>query len=66
VPRGPCVGVYELNAIAACVIGGASLFGAKGGAFGAAAGGLIVGTLNTTAATSRRSTPYTCSSSSAR
>src|SRR3954454_22724063 len=27
---------YELNAIAACVIGGASLFGAKGGAFGAA------------------------------
>ena len=28
---------YELNAIAACVIGGASLFGAKGGAFGAAA-----------------------------
>jgi ribose transport system permease protein len=37
---------YELNAIAACVIGGASLFGAKGGAFGAAAGALIVGTLN--------------------
>jgi ribose/xylose/arabinose/galactoside ABC-type transport system permease subunit len=36
---------YELNAIAACVIGGASLFGAKGGAFGAAAGALIVGTL---------------------
>ena len=34
---------YELNAIAACVIGGASLFGAKGGAFGAAAGALIVG-----------------------
>ena len=33
---------YELNAIAACVIGGASLFGAKGGAFGAAAGALIV------------------------
>ncbi len=37
---------YELNAIAACVIGGASLFGAKGGAYGAAAGALIVGTLN--------------------
>jgi ribose transport system permease protein len=37
---------YELNAIAACVIGGASLFGAKGGAFGAAAGALIVGILN--------------------
>src|SRR3954451_20458294 len=37
---------YELNAIAACVIGGASLFGAKGGAFGAAAGSLIVGVLN--------------------
>ncbi len=36
----------ELNAIAACVIGGASLFRAKGGAFGAAAGALIVGTLN--------------------
>jgi ribose transport system permease protein len=37
---------YELSAIAACVIGGASLFGAKGGAFGAAAGALIVATLN--------------------
>ncbi len=36
---------YELNAIAACVIGGASLFGAKGGAYGAAAGAIIVGTL---------------------
>src|SRR4051794_20724436 len=35
---------YELNAIAACVIGGASLFGAKGGAFGAAAGALVRGT----------------------
>ena len=43
----PSVAVgFELNAIAACVIGGASLFGAKGGAFGAAAGALIVGTLN--------------------
>jgi ribose transport system permease protein len=42
----PTAGIgYELNAIAACVIGGASLFGAKGGAFGAAAGALIVGTL---------------------
>jgi ribose transport system permease protein len=37
---------YKLNAIAACVIGGASLFGAKGGAFGAATGALIVATLN--------------------
>jgi ribose transport system permease protein len=37
---------YELNAIAACVIGGASLFGAKGGAWGAAAGALIVAVLN--------------------
>jgi ribose transport system permease protein len=37
---------YELNAIAACVIGGASLFGAKSGAFGAAAGALIVHTLD--------------------
>src|ERR671934_1411964 len=37
---------YELKAIAACVIGGASPFGAKGGAFGAAAGALIVGVLN--------------------
>jgi ribose transport system permease protein len=37
---------YELNAIAACVIGGAGLFGAKGGAFGAAAGALIIATLN--------------------
>jgi ribose transport system permease protein len=35
-----------LNAIAACVIGGARLFGAKGGAIGAAAGALIVATLN--------------------
>lgn len=37
---------YELNAIAACVIGGASLFGAKGTAMGAAVGALIVATLN--------------------
>src|SRR5918999_1564013 len=36
---------YELNAIAACVIGGASLFGAKGSAIGAAAGALIMGVL---------------------
>ncbi len=36
---------YELQAIAACVIGGASLFGAKGGAFGALTGALIVATL---------------------
>ena len=37
---------YELNAIAACVIGGAGPFGAKGGAFGVAAGALIVAILN--------------------
>ena len=37
---------YELNAIAACVIGGASLYGAKGGALEAAAGALTVATLN--------------------
>jgi ribose transport system permease protein len=37
---------FELNAIAACVIGGASLFGAKGGALGAATGALIMGVLN--------------------
>ena len=37
---------YELNAIAACVIGGASLFGAKGSALGAATGALIMGVLN--------------------
>ncbi|HVV10595.1 ABC transporter permease [Amycolatopsis sp.] len=37
---------YELDAIAACVIGGASLFGAKGSAIGAAAGALITSTLN--------------------
>ncbi|MEU7738995.1 ABC transporter permease [Nonomuraea sp. NPDC049158] len=37
---------FELNAIAACVIGGASLFGAKGSAVGAATGALIMGVLN--------------------
>lgn len=37
---------YELDAIAACVIGGASLFGAKGGALGAALGALITSMLN--------------------
>ncbi|GAB3974851.1 ribose ABC transporter permease RbsC [Actinoallomurus acanthiterrae] len=37
---------FELNAIAACVIGGASLFGAKGSAIGAATGALIMGVLN--------------------
>lgn len=36
---------FELQAIAACVIGGASLFGAKGSAMGAAAGALIMGVL---------------------
>jgi len=33
---------YELQAIAACVIGGASLFGARGTALGALAGALVV------------------------
>ncbi|TCP49369.1 monosaccharide ABC transporter membrane protein (CUT2 family) [Tamaricihabitans halophyticus] len=37
---------YELDAIAACVIGGASLFGAKGSAIGAAIGAMITSTLN--------------------
>lgn len=37
---------YELQAIAACVIGGASLFGARGTALGALIGALIVGMLN--------------------
>lgn len=37
---------FELNAIAACVIGGASLFGARGSALGAATGALIMGVLN--------------------
>lgn len=37
---------YELQAIAACVIGGASLFGAKGTAVGALLGAVIVGLLN--------------------
>ncbi|MEO3761923.1 ABC transporter permease [Streptomyces sp. B8F3] len=37
---------YELQAIAACVIGGASLFGAKGSALGALVGALVVGMLN--------------------
>lgn len=37
---------YELQAIAACVIGGASLFGAKGTALGALVGALMVGLLN--------------------
>jgi len=37
---------YELQAIAACVIGGASLFGARGTPVGALIGALIVGMLN--------------------
>lgn len=37
---------FELSAIAACVIGGASLFGAKGSAIGAFTGALIMGVLN--------------------
>lgn len=34
--------MYELNAVAACVIGGASLMGGEGGAFAAIAGALIM------------------------
>jgi ribose transport system permease protein len=34
--------MYELEAIAACVIGGASLMGGEGGAFAALAGALIM------------------------
>lgn len=34
--------MYELNAVAACVIGGASLSGGEGGAFAAIAGALIM------------------------
>lgn len=37
--------MYELNAIAACVIGGASLMGGEGGAFAALAGALIMSVL---------------------
>ncbi|WP_424535531.1 ABC transporter permease subunit [Sphaerisporangium viridialbum] len=37
---------FELSAIAACVIGGAGLFGAKGSAIGPATGALIMGVLN--------------------
>jgi ribose transport system permease protein len=37
---------YELQAIAACVIGGASLFGARGTALGALVGALVVGLLD--------------------
>lgn len=37
---------FELQAIAACVIGGASLTGARGSALGAACGALLIGVLN--------------------
>jgi ribose/xylose/arabinose/galactoside ABC-type transport system permease subunit len=44
---GPDAGMlYELNAIAAAVIGGASLFGGIGTAWGAVVGALIIGVLN--------------------
>jgi len=36
---------YELDAIAACVIGGASLMGGEGGILGVLAGGLIMNVL---------------------
>jgi ABC-type xylose transport system permease subunit len=38
--------LYELNAIAAAVIGGASLFGGLGTAWGALIGALLIGVLN--------------------
>lgn len=37
---------FELQAIAACVIGGASLAGARGSAIGAACGAVLIGVLN--------------------
>lgn len=44
---GPDAGMlYELNAIAAAVIGGASLFGGIGTAWGALIGALLIGVLN--------------------
>ena len=44
---GPDAGIlYELNAIAAAVIGGASLFGGLGTAWGALIGALLIGVLN--------------------
>jgi ribose/xylose/arabinose/galactoside ABC-type transport system permease subunit len=44
---GPDAGMlYELNAIAAAVIGGASLFGGTGSAWGALTGALLIGVLN--------------------
>ena len=44
---GPDAGLlYELNAIAAAVIGGASLFGGIGTAWGALIGALLIGVLN--------------------
>jgi ribose/xylose/arabinose/galactoside ABC-type transport system permease subunit len=44
---GPDAGLlYELNAIAAAVIGGASLFGGLGTAWGALVGALLIGVLN--------------------
>jgi ribose/xylose/arabinose/galactoside ABC-type transport system permease subunit len=44
---GPDAGLlYELNAIAAAVIGGASLFGGIGTAWGALVGALLIGVLN--------------------
>jgi putative xylitol transport system permease protein len=38
--------LYELNAIAAAVIGGTSLFGGVGSAWGALVGALLIGVLN--------------------
>jgi ribose/xylose/arabinose/galactoside ABC-type transport system permease subunit len=44
---GPDAGMlYELNAIAAAVIGGTSLFGGVGSAWGALVGALLIGVLN--------------------
>jgi len=37
---------YETYAIAACIIGGASLFGGKGRIWGVVLGGIIIGTIN--------------------
>jgi ribose transport system permease protein len=43
----PSAGVmFELDAIAAVVVGGTSLFGGRGGVFGTLVGALIIGVIN--------------------
>ncbi len=38
--------MFELDAIAAVVVGGTSLFGGRGGVFGTLVGALIIGVIN--------------------